>query len=74
MQIKRKLTKKPYLGHFAKDKENLVTTDASKTELGITLRQKQDSSDIKPIAFSYRYLKDTEKNYSIGELILLVLW
>ena len=43
MQKRRMLTKNPYLGHYAKDKENLVTTDASKTEVGITLWQKQDN-------------------------------
>ena len=63
------------MGHYAKDKENLVTTDASKTGLGITIWQKQDNGEIKPIAFGSRYLNDTEKNYSIGELELLaVVW
>ena len=49
-------TEKPCLGHCAKDEENLVTTDASRTALGITLWQKQDSGDIKLIAFGSRYL------------------
>ena len=49
----------------------MVTTDASKTGLGITLWQKQDNGEMKPIAFGSRYLNDTEKNYSIGELELL---
>ena len=53
----------------------MVTTDASKTGLGITLWQKQDDANIKPIAYGSRYLNDTEKNYSIGELELLaVVW
>ena len=69
------LTDKPCLAHYAKDKCNMVTTDASKTGLGITLWQKQDDGEIKPIAFGSRYLNDTEKNYSIGELELLaVVW
>ena len=60
---------------YAKDKDNMVTTDASKTGLGITLWQKQDNGDINPMAYSSRYLNDTEKNYSIGELELLaVVW
>ena len=46
-------------------------TDASKTGLGIALWQKQDDGNIKPIAYGSRYLNDTEKNYSIGELELL---
>ena len=69
------LTEKPCLAHYAKDKDNMVTTDASKTGLGITLWQKQDDGQLKPIAFGSRYLNDTEKNYSIGELELLaVVW
>ena len=37
------LTEKPCLGHYTKDKENLVTTETSKTGLGVTLWQKQDN-------------------------------
>ena len=73
--IKQMLTEGPCLAHHAKDKDNMVTTDASKTGLGITLWQKQDDGNIKPIAYGSRYLNDTEKNYSIGELELLaVVW
>ena len=69
------LTEGPCLAHYAEDKDNMVTTDASKTGLGITLWQKQDDGNIKPIAYGSRYLNDTEKNYSIGELELLaVVW
>ena len=69
------LTEEPCLAHYAKDRENIVTTDASKTGLGITLWQKQLDGEIKPIAFGSRYLNDSEKNYSIGELELLaVVW
>ena len=59
--MKQMLTDKPCLAHYAKDKCNMVTTDASKTGLGITLWQKQDDGEIKPIAFGSRYLNDTEK-------------
>ena len=69
------MTDKPCLAHYAKDKCYMVTTDASKTRLRITLWQKQDNGEIKPIAFGSRYLNDTKKNYSIGELELLaVIW
>ena len=57
--------------------ENIVTTDASTTGLGITLWQKQDDGNTKPIAYGSRYLNDTdtEKKYSISELELLaVVW
>ena len=69
------LTEGPCLAHYAKDKENILTTDASTTGLGITLWQKQHDGNTKPIAFGSRYLNDTEKKYSIGELELLaVVW
>ena len=75
IRIKQMLTEGPCLAHYAKDKDNMVTTDASKTGLGITLWEKQDDGNIKPIAYGSRYLNDTEKNYSIGEVELLaVVW
>ena len=54
------LSKEPALAYFAKDKDNIVTTDA-KTGLGITLWQKQADGEFKPIAFGSRFLKDSEK-------------
>ena len=52
-----------------------MTTDASTTGLGIILWQKQDDGNTKPIAYGSRYLNETEKKYSIGELELLaVVW
>ena len=68
-------TDKPCLAHYAEDKHKMVTTDASKTGLGITLWQKQDNGEMKLIAFGSRYLNNTESNYSIGELEqLAVVW
>ena len=67
------LTEGPGLAHYAKDKDNIVTTDASTTCLGITIRQKQDNENTKPIAHGNIYLNDTEKKYSIGELELLAV-
>ena len=66
-KIKQMLTEGPCLAYYAKDKENVVTTDASTTRLGITLWQKQDDGNTKPIAYGSRYSNDTEKKYSIGE-------
>ena len=69
------IIEKPALAHYKKDKDNIVTTDASKTGLGITLWQKQADGELKPIAFSSRFLNDSETKYSIGELELLaVVW
>ena len=74
-KIKQMLTEGPCLAHYAKDKDNIVTTDASTTGLGKTLWQKQDDGNTKPIAYGSRYLNETEKKYSIGELELLaVVW
>ena len=72
---KEMLTEEPCLAHYAEDRENIVTTDASKTELGISLWQKQPDGEVKPIAFGSRYLIDSEKNDSIGESELpAVVW
>ena len=71
INIKKLLTEEPCLAHYAKDRDNIVKTDASKTGLGITLWQKQSDGEIKPIAFGSRYLNESEQNYSIGELELL---
>ena len=53
-RIKQMLTEGPCLAHYAKDEGNMVTTDAKKTGLGITLWQKQDDGNKKPIAYSSR--------------------
>ena len=74
-KIKNELTTLPCLAHYNGNKENIVTTDACKTGLGIALWQKQGNGELKPIAYASRYLNDAEKKYSIGELELLaVVW
>ena len=74
-KIKQELTSLHCLAHYNGNKENIVTTDACKTGLGIALWQKQGNGELKPIAFASRYLNDAEKKYSIGELELLaVVW
>ena len=74
-KIKQELTKLPCLAHYNGNKENIVTTDASETVLGIALWQKQSNNELKPIAFASRNLSDAEKKYSISELELLaVVW
>ena len=69
------MTKIPFLAHYNGNKDNIVTTDASKTGFGKALWQKQSNNELKPIAFASRYLNDAEKKYSIGELeIQAVFW
>ena len=67
------LTEDPFWHTTQKTK--IVTTDASTTGLGLTLWQKQDNVNTKPIAFGSRYLNDTETKFFIDELELLaVVW
>ena len=62
------------MAHFGRNQDNIVSTSARRTGLGITLWQKNDGT-IQPIAFAGRNLNDAEKNYSIRELELLaVVW
>ena len=65
-RIKQIITENSCLAHYAMEKENVVTTNASKSGLGITFSQTQDNGEIKPIAFGSRYLNDFKKNYSKG--------
>ena len=61
-KIKQMLTEGPCLAHYAKDKDIIVTTDASTTGLVITLWQKQDDGNTKPIALEL--LEDHRKKRS----------
>ena len=58
--IKERLSEEPELAHYAKDKDNVVTTDTSNTGLGITLWHKQFDGEMKPLPFGSRLLNDTE--------------
>ena len=74
-RIKQMLTEGPCLAHYAKEKENIGTTDASTTGLGITLWQNKDDGNTKPISHGGRYLNGTGTKSSISELeILAVVW
>ena len=64
-RIIQMLTEGPCLARYAKENDNMVTIDAFKTGLWIILWQKQNDGSIKPIAYSSRYLNDTEnKNFN----------
>ena len=48
--LKKLRTEKPYLAHYAKDQENITTTDASKTGLKQTYRRFTETDRVrKPI-------------------------
>ena len=69
------VTEIPFSPHFVGDRDDIVTTDASRTGLGITLWQKRTDSTIRPIAFTSRFLSDIEKICLIGESELVeVVW
>ena len=72
-KIKQELTTLPCRAHQNGSKENIKTTDACKTGLGVALWQRQENGELKPIANASRYLNDAEKKYSIGELELLAV-
>ena len=73
--IKQKITEIPCLAHYNSDYPNVITTDASTKGLGATLWQKQPDGKLKPIGFASRFLSDTEKQYAINELeLLVVVW
>ena len=56
--MKNMLTEELGWAHYAKDKGNVVTTDASNTGLGITLWQKHLDGELKPLVNESRYSND----------------
>ena len=73
--LEKELTTHPCLAHYNGNKDNIVTTDACNTGLGIALWQRQNNGELKPIAFASRYLNDAAKKYSVGKIELLaVVW
>ena len=60
--LKKELTTQPCrIAHYNGNKENIVTTDACNTRLGIVLWLRQNYGELKSIAYASRYLNDTEK-------------
>ena len=62
-RIKQMLVEGSCLAHYANDKDNLVTTDASKTGVGIILWQKQDDGINEPIAYGTKNIQSVNWNY-----------
>ena len=73
-KLKKLLTEEPCLADYAKDRENIVTTDPSKTGQGKTLWQKQSDGAVNPIAFGSRYLKKSREQFIGGLDLLAVVW
>ena len=57
-KTKTALTTLPVLAYFDKNKEHIIQTDASKTELGAVLLQEGQ-----PVVYASRTLTDTEHRY-----------
>ena len=72
-EIKIKITKLPCLANFPRNRDNILSTEASRTGLGRTLWKNQNDDTFRRIAFAGRYLNDAEKSYSIGQLKLLAV-
>ena len=60
-EIRKMITEIPSLAHFVRDRDNIVTTNASRTGLGITSWQGQKNDTVRHTAFASRYLNDAEK-------------
>ena len=55
-EINKKTTEKQCLAHFATDRDNIVSTDASRNGLRKTLWQKENDKTIRSKALASRYL------------------
>ena len=73
--IKKNAHRRTTISTLRKRQRQHCINRRKQNRLGITLWQKQADGELKPIAFGSRFLNDSEKNYSIGELELLaVVW
>ena len=69
-KLKQLLTTAPVLScpQFGPDSEFTLETDASTCGLGAVLGQKQEDSNVHPIAYASRCLQPHETRYAITEL------
>lgn len=66
-EIKRLFTKPPILAHPDFNKPFEVECDASQTQIGMVLNQRNDQGIPRPIHFASKLLSKTEQNYSATE-------
>ena len=71
--VKELFAEEPCLAHYAKNRDDIVTTDASETRLGLTLWQKQSDGEVKPIALGSRYLIENGKRLFNWKIELLAV-
>ena len=72
-KIKQELKTLPCLAHYNGNKENIATTYACETGLGVALWQRQGNGETTTIAFASCYLIDAEKKHAIGKVNLLAV-
>ncbi|KAK7884427.1 hypothetical protein WMY93_027550 [Mugilogobius chulae] len=73
--IKSELSKPPNLALYNPKAQTTVSADASSFGLGAVLLQKQEDSNIKPVAFASRALTPTEQRYAqIEKEALAITW
>ena len=63
-QIKEALTTSPVLALFDPNLDTVVSADASSYGLGAVLLQKQQSGELKPVAYISRSMTPTEQRYA----------
>ncbi len=72
--LKERFTTAPILHHPDPDLEFIVEVDASSTDIGAVLSQRQgDPPKLYPCAFFSRKLNPTEQNYDVGNRKLLAM-
>jgi len=73
LEIKKRFTEEPILHSFRDDRESLVETDASDTNLGAAHLQKGDDGKMHPVAYFSKKMSSAEQNYNIYEKELLAI-
>ena len=63
-KVKETLTETPVLSLFDPNLETIVAADASSFGLGAVLKQRQQTGDIKPVAYISRAMTPTERRYA----------
>lgn len=74
-QIKRDLSSVKVLAMYDPNLETVVSADASKYGLGAVILQKQESGEVRPVAYASRTMTETECRYAqIEKEALAITW